>query len=297
MEYKQITYHDIRENPEVTALMERGNDMLGVLGYTEHSKKHACKVARGASDILKALGHDKRVCELARIAGYMHDIGNCVNRADHAHSGALLAFQILRGLDMPPDEVACVVSAIGQHDEKTGTAVDPVSAAVILADKSDVRRNRVRNRIKATFDKHDRVNYAAVSAALEVLPEKKDRPARHRAGRGHLFHFGLFRDLFAAHADVQARRRGAGPQIPHERERAQDVLKAKANRSAADSFCGALSLASAVRCTARIPCAPRRAPGCAARSRGRPRGRAGARRAGRGPRSACSRCIWPCPLC
>ena len=147
--------------------------MLGVLGYTEHSKKHACKVARGASDILKALGHDKRVCELARIAGYMHDIGNCVNRADHAHSGALLAFQILRGLDMPPDEVACVVSAIGQHDEKTGTAVDPVSAAVILADKSDVRRNRVRNRIKATFDKHDRVNYAAVSAALEVLPEKK----------------------------------------------------------------------------------------------------------------------------
>ena len=103
----------------------------------------------------------------------MHDIGNCVNRVDHAHSGALLAFQILRGLGMPPGEVASVVSAIGQHDEKTGTAVDPVSAAVILADKSDVRRNRVRNRVKATFDKHDRVNYAAVAAELTVLPEKK----------------------------------------------------------------------------------------------------------------------------
>ena len=173
MEYQTITYKEIRENPEVTALMERGNDMLGVLGYTEHSKKHACKVAGGAGDILKALGYDKRVCELARIAGYMHDIGNCVNRTDHAHSGALLAFQILRGLGMPPGEVASVVSAIGQHDEKTGTAVDPVSAAVILADKSDVRRNRVRNRVKATFDKHDRVNYAAVTAELTVLTEKK----------------------------------------------------------------------------------------------------------------------------
>ena len=126
MEYRTITYKEIRENPEVTALMERGNDMLGALGYTEHSKKHACKVAKGAGDILASLGYDKRVCELARIAGYMHDIGNCVNRTDHAHSGALLAFQILRGLGMPPEEVACVVSAIGQHDEKTGTAVDPV---------------------------------------------------------------------------------------------------------------------------------------------------------------------------
>ena len=152
MEYRTITYKEIRENPEVTALMERGNDMLGALGYTEHSKKHACKVAKGAGDILSSLGYDKRVCELARIAGYMHDIGNCVNRVDHAHSGALLAFQI---------------------DEKTGTAVDPVSAAVILADKSDVRRNRVRNRVKATFDKHDRVNYAAVAAELTVLTEKK----------------------------------------------------------------------------------------------------------------------------
>ena len=173
MEQQIITYQQIKHNPEITALMERGNDMLGVLGYTEHSKKHACKVASGAGDILSALGHNKRVCELARIAGYMHDIGNCVNRVDHAHSGALLAFQILRGLEMLPDEVACVVSAIGQHDEKTGTAVDPISAAVILADKSDVRRNRVRNRVKARFDKHDRVNYASIAADLNVRMEKK----------------------------------------------------------------------------------------------------------------------------
>lgn len=173
MQPQIITYQQIKHNPEITALMERGNDMLGVLGYTEHSKKHACKVASGAGEILEALGHNKRMCELARIAGYMHDIGNCVNRVDHAHSGALLAFQILRGLGMSPDEVACVVSAIGQHDERTGTAVDPISAAVILADKSDVRRNRVRNRVKARFDKHDRVNYAAISADLNVRMEKK----------------------------------------------------------------------------------------------------------------------------
>ena len=173
MEYQTITYKEIKENPEVTALMERGNDMLGALGYTEHSKKHACKVAKGAGDILSSLGYDKRICELARIAGYMHDIGNCVNRTDHAHSGALLAFQILRGLGMPPEEVACVVSAIGQHDEKTGTAVDPVSAALILADKSDVRRNRVRYPVLRVNDIHDRVNGAVDDADFYLSREEK----------------------------------------------------------------------------------------------------------------------------
>ncbi|WP_122789924.1 HD domain-containing protein [Intestinibacillus sp. Marseille-P6563] len=168
-----ITYKDIRNNEEVNALIERGNAMLGVMGYTEHSHKHAVKIAIGAGSILSDLGYDKRLCELARIAGYLHDIGNCVNREDHPHSGAILAFQILRDLHMDPQEVALVVSAIGQHDESTGVAVDPVSAAVILADKTDVRRNRVRNRVKARFDKHDRVNYAAVSSKLSVCPEKK----------------------------------------------------------------------------------------------------------------------------
>lgn len=169
----QITYKDIRCNREICALIERGNATLGVLGYTEHSKKHAAKVADGAGEILRDLGYEPRACELARIAGYMHDIGNCVNREDHPHSGAIMAFSILRGLDMPPEEVALVVSAIGQHDESSGSAVEPVSAAVILADKTDVRRNRVRNRVKARFDKHDRVNYAAVSSKLTVCPDKK----------------------------------------------------------------------------------------------------------------------------
>lgn len=176
---QQITYKEIRDNEEVNALIERGNHMLGAMGYTEHSKKHAAKIAEGAGEILCELGYDSRMCELARIAGYLHDIGNCVNRADHPHSGAVMAFQILRGLGMKPQEVALVVSAIGQHDESSGTAVDPVSAAVILADKSDVRRNRVRNRVKASFDKHDRVNYAAVSSQLSVKTDKKNRTTRH----------------------------------------------------------------------------------------------------------------------
>ena len=171
--YAPISYKEIRHNDEVNALIERGNHTLGVMGYTEHSRKHAVKIATGAGEILQELGYDERTCELARIAGYLHDIGNCVNREDHPHSGAIMAFHILRGLHMDPQEVAQVVSAIGQHDESTGTAVDPISAAVILADKTDVRRNRVRNRVKARFDKHDRVNYAAVSSKLSVCPDKK----------------------------------------------------------------------------------------------------------------------------
>lgn len=173
MEYKTVTYKQIRDNDEIDALIERGNATLGVMGYTEHSRKHAVKIAVGAGEILRQLRYDARLCELARIAGFLHDIGNCVNREDHPHSGAVMAFHILRGLHMDPREVALVVSAIGQHDEATGTAVDPVSAAVILADKTDVRRNRVRNRVKARFDKHDRVNYAAVSSKLSVCPENK----------------------------------------------------------------------------------------------------------------------------
>ena len=114
-----------------------GNEVLGKLGYTEHSQKHAAIVARRAAEILKELGYSKREIELAKITGYMHDIGNCVNRHDHAHSGAIMAFQILRDLKMPAEEIAVIVSAIGNHDESTGTAVTPISAAVIIADKTD----------------------------------------------------------------------------------------------------------------------------------------------------------------
>ena len=123
-------------------------------------------MADTAGKILKELGYGKHKIELARIAGYMHDIGNTINRCDHAHSGAILAYQILKELDMPLKDILAITTAIGHHDESTGTAVDSVSAALILADKTDVRRNRVQNRVPATFDIHDRVNYAALSSRL-----------------------------------------------------------------------------------------------------------------------------------
>ena len=173
MEDIKVTYKQIRDDEEVNLLIEKGNDVLGVLGYTEHSRKHAAKVAQTAGQILKALGCGKKTVELAKIAGYMHDIGNSINRNDHAHSGAILAYDILKARKMPLSDAICVACAIGNHDESTGTAVDMVSAALILADKTDVRRNRVRNTVISSFDAHDRVNYAVLSATLTVHPEKK----------------------------------------------------------------------------------------------------------------------------
>ena len=173
MNYEKITYKMVKESKEVNAFLEKGNESLGVLGYTEHSRKHAAKVAETSARILETLGYDPHLVELAKIAGYMHDIGNCVNRHDHPHSGAIRAFTLLNRWNVDPLDTAVIVSAIGQHDERTGTAVDPVSAALILADKTDVRRNRVRNQVKETFDKHDRVNYAALSSKLIINAEDK----------------------------------------------------------------------------------------------------------------------------
>ena len=166
-------YKQIRANEEINLLIEKGNTTLNELGFTEHSKKHAAKVAETAGRILKELGYGKHKIELARIAGYMHDIGNAINRNDHAHSGAILAYQILKDTDLPLKDSLVVATAIGHHDEATGTAVDAVSAALILADKTDVRRNRVQNRNKSTFDIHDRVNYAALSSKLIIEKEKR----------------------------------------------------------------------------------------------------------------------------
>ena len=166
-------YKSIRNNEEINLLIEQGNRTLCELGYTEHSKKHASKSAETAGKILKELGYGKHKIELAKIAGYMHDIGNSINRCDHAHSGAILAYQILKDTDMPLKDILVVTTAIGHHDEATGTAVDGVSAALILADKTDVRRNRVQNRNKATFEIHDRVNYAALSSKLIIQKEKR----------------------------------------------------------------------------------------------------------------------------
>ena len=168
-----VTYDDVRTSDEVRMYMMKGNENLGVLGFTEHGVGHAAKVADTAARILHELGHEGRKVELTRIAGFMHDMGNCINRTDHAHTGALMAMQVLRGMGMDAAEIAVVIAAIGNHDEKTGTAVDEVSAALILADKTDVRRNRVRGREMSKFDIHDRVNYAAKSSELTVCRETR----------------------------------------------------------------------------------------------------------------------------
>lgn len=144
----------------------------GVLGYTDHSEKHCAIVAKRAGMILKKFGYSKREIELAEIAGALHDIGNAVNRKNHGEYGALLANDLLKNMGMSLEDRVLVVSAIGHHDESTGGAVDPISAALILADKTDVRRNRVRTKEKTNFDKHDRVNYAVTSASVKLNLEK-----------------------------------------------------------------------------------------------------------------------------
>lgn len=168
-----MKYSDLKENKEIKALIEKGNSNLGVLGYTDHSQAHAALVANRTADILKKLGYKKSRIELAKMAGYMHDIGNAINRSHHAEYGAILAYDILKETDMDEKDRLTIVSAISHHDESTGVALDDVSAALIIADKTDVRRNRVREKPKASFDVHDRVNYAVTKSDLEILPEKK----------------------------------------------------------------------------------------------------------------------------
>lgn len=167
-----MTYKEIRKNKEICALLKKGNEKLGVLGFTDHSEAHCALVAERAAYILKKFGYSDHEIELAKIAGFMHDIGNVINRSRHAEYGALLANELLKQTDMAMEDRITVVSAIGNHDESTGGAVDIVSAALIIADKTDVRRNRVRNKDKAAFDIHDRVNYAVTEAKLKVDKEK-----------------------------------------------------------------------------------------------------------------------------
>ena len=169
---KELTYKDIRENREVLAYLKKGNDNLGTMGFTDHSGAHCAMVAERAAMILEKFGYSEHDREVAKIAGFMHDMGNAINRHRHAEYGALLAEQILSRTDLPLEDRVTVVSAIGNHDESTGGAVDAISAALIIADKTDVRRNRVRNKDKASFDIHDRVNYAVTEASLTVCPEK-----------------------------------------------------------------------------------------------------------------------------
>ena len=163
-----MTYQEIRDNEEISTYIRQADMSLSALGYTEHSFAHVTIVAEKAGYILQTLGYEKRLVELAKIAGYLHDIGNLVNREEHSQSGAIIAFRILDHLDFPPEEVGLIVTAIGNHDEGTGTPVSPLAAALILADKSDVRRNRVRNQDISTFDIHDRVNYSVKKAELKI---------------------------------------------------------------------------------------------------------------------------------
>ena len=168
-----MTFDEIKKNKEVNEFITKGNYNLGLLGYTDHSQIHSGLVAQTAAVILKKFGYTDEDIELARIAGYMHDIGNAVNRVHHAEYGGLLANEILKNSDMSIKDRITVVSAISNHDESTGGAVDPVSAALIIADKTDVRRNRVRDKDRAAFDIHDRVNYAVTEAKLKINKEKK----------------------------------------------------------------------------------------------------------------------------
>ena len=167
-----ITLKDVKENQELDALIRGAQKQLNAIGYTEHGHRHISIVSKRAGDILEKLGYPERTVELTRIAGYMHDIGNCVNRVDHAHSGAILAYNILKEMGMPIEEITEIMMAIGNHDEKTGTAVSDISAALILADKSDAHRDRVVNKNLSTFDIHDRVNYAVTDADL-IMDEKE----------------------------------------------------------------------------------------------------------------------------
>ena len=163
-----ITLEDVKKNEEVESFIKASQKQLNALGYTEHSYRHIGIVSKRTEEILRKLGYDERTIELGKIAGYLHDIGNCVNRVDHAHTGAILAYNILKEMGMPANDRTEIMMAIGNHDENTGTAVSDISAALILADKSDVHRDRVVNTNMSTFDIHDRVNYAVTDAQLEV---------------------------------------------------------------------------------------------------------------------------------
>ena len=166
-----LTCEDVKNNSAVRTYIQRAEESLTALGYTEHSFAHVTAVAENAAYILSTLGYPERTVELAKIAGFLHDIGNLVNRVDHSQSGAVMAFRILDKLGAEAEEISTIISAIGNHDESTAYPVNPIAAALILADKTDVRRSRVRNRDFATFDIHDRVNYAVHQSRTEITAD------------------------------------------------------------------------------------------------------------------------------
>ena len=168
-----VTYKDVQQSPEIRTYITQADASLLALGFTEHSYAHVGRCAAIAGDLLRDLGYDEHTIEVCRIAAFMHDIGNVVNRNDHAQTGAVMAFRILDKMGMPPADVAAVITAIGHHDDPTAFPVNPTAAALILADKTDVRRSRVRNKEHQSFDIHDRVNYAAERSDLTLDPEQR----------------------------------------------------------------------------------------------------------------------------
>ena len=167
-----VTYKQIREDETIRVYIAQADASLQALGYTEHCFPHVTLVAEKAGSILQTLGFPERTIELARIAGYLHDIGNMVNRVEHSQSGALMAFRLLEERGMPPEEIALITTAIGNHDEGTGLPVNDMAAALIIADKSDVRRSRVRNQDQSKFDIHDRVNYSVKQSSLQINDDR-----------------------------------------------------------------------------------------------------------------------------
>lgn len=167
-----LTYDELTKSEAIRTYISRADESLTALGFTEHSFDHVIHVAQTAGYILQTMGFDDRTVELAKIAGYLHDIGNLVNRNDHSQSGAVMAWSILHDMGCDPGELATIVTAIGNHDEGTGVPVNPVAAALILADKADVRRSRVRNKDISLFDIHDRVNYSVKKSVLKINEER-----------------------------------------------------------------------------------------------------------------------------
>lgn len=163
-----MTYEEMKKDEAIRTYITQADASLEALGFTEHSFQHVCRVAEMTGYILETMGYPQRMAELGRIAGYLHDIGNLVNRVDHSQSGAIMAFRILDKRNFDPKECSLIVTAIGNHDEGTGVPVNALAAALILADKSDVRRSRVRSKEMAAFDIHDRVNYSVTDSKLEI---------------------------------------------------------------------------------------------------------------------------------
>jgi hypothetical protein len=173
IEYRRITIEELRKDPEVVAFLRSANANMKAMGYTEHGQRHAGLVGNIAQRVLEYLGYDERTYQLANVAGYLHDIGNTVHRENHALSGSLIAWSLLKQMGMSPAECALVMNAIGNHEEERGLATTAISAAVIIGDKADVHRSRVQNPAMQDFDIHDRVNYAATRSFVRVKPEEK----------------------------------------------------------------------------------------------------------------------------